>query len=85
VEGDPLELLRVVREAGLAVLVPEETRVGETCGEDLAVAVDYCGAAVGGFDIGGADEGVGETILPVVAQRRWGGLADEVFLVDAGG
>jgi hypothetical protein len=40
VESDPLELLGVLGEAGLAVLVPEEARVGEARGEDLAVAGD---------------------------------------------
>jgi len=59
VEGDPLELLRVLGERGLAVLLPEEARVGEARGEDLAVAVDDRRAAVLGRDVGGADEGVG--------------------------
>ena len=55
---DPLELLRVVRERGLAVLVPEEPGVRKPRRQHLAVAVDDRGAAVVRVDVGGADEGV---------------------------
>ena len=77
VEGDPLQTLRVLGEGLLAVDIPEKTRVRQAGGEHLAVAVDHACAAVFGLDIGGADEGVGEFALVV--------LADEIFLVHAGG
>src|SRR5690606_36082061 len=76
VESDPLELLAMLGERGLAVLVPEEAGVGKARGEDLAVAVDDRRPAVGRFYVGGADEGVGE--FPVL-------LAHEVLLVHARG
>ena len=66
VEGDALELFRMIRQRGLAVLVPEEARVRQARGEDLAVAVDDRGAAVLRFDVGGADERVGELSVLLV-------------------
>ena len=73
VEGDPLQLLRLVGQRCLAVLLPEEASVGQARGEHLAVASDDCRAAIGSRDIGGADEGIGK-----LARRI---LAHEVFLV----
>ena len=76
-EGDALQLLCVIGKASLAVLFPEEARVGETGGEHLAVARDDRRAAILRFDVRGADEGGSE--LPCgVAQH-------EIFLVDAQG
>ena len=60
-ESDPLELPGLFGERHLAVLLPEEARVGKARGEDLAVAVDDRRAAVRRLDVGGADEGVGES------------------------
>ena len=77
VEGDPLQPLGVLGERFLAIDVPEEARVGQARGEDLAVAVDHARAAILRLDIGSADEGVGEFALFV--------FADEVLLVDARG
>ena len=74
-EGDPLQTLGVFGEGLLAVDVPEETRVRQAGGEDLAVAVDHARAAVLRLDIGGADEGVGEFALCI--------LADEILLIHA--
>src|SRR6185369_13812591 len=75
-EGDTGELFGVLGERRLAVLLPEEAGVGQAGGEDLAVARHDPRAAIGGLDVGGADEGVGEgLILPAcgevaVALRR---------------
>ena len=69
VEGDPLQLLRVVREAGLAVLLPEEARIRKPRGEDLAVAVDDRSTTIGRLDVGGAHEGVGELAVSRVAHE----------------
>ena len=60
-----------------AVEVPEEPRVGEAGGKDLAIALDDRRAAVLRLDICGADEGVGKLSRAV--------LADEVFLVHTRG
>ena len=39
------------------ILFPEEARVGQTGGEHALVAVGDGGAAIGGVEIGNADEG----------------------------
>ena len=72
-EDDLAELLRLVFERDLEVLLPEEFGVGEAGGQDLFVAGDDAGAAVGGFDVGGADEMGAEAPLPV--------QTGEIFLV----
>ena len=77
VEGDPLEPLGMIGERFLAVDIPEEARVGQARGEDLAVAVDHARAAILRLDIGGADESVGEFARIV--------LANEILLVHARG
>jgi hypothetical protein len=54
------ELFRLLLEPDFEVLFPEEAGVGEAGCEDFLVAGDDAGAAVGGGDIGDADEGWGE-------------------------
>jgi hypothetical protein len=67
VEGDALELLRVLGERVLRSWSQKKRASLKARGEDLAVAVDDRGR-VRGFDVGGADEGVGE--LAAAARRR---------------
>ena len=67
----------------LAILFPEEPCVRQTRGEDLAVAIDDSRAAIGGDDVGGANEGVGKRALLCALRRAL--AADEVLLVDPRG
>ena len=71
-EGDPLQLLRVLCQRSLLVELPEKARVGEASGEDLAVAVHHHRRIVR-IDIRCADEGVGERVpLPLAGGVRGG-------------
>ena len=85
-EDDVRQLLRLLFERGLEVGVVEEARVGQAGGEDLAVALDDLGAAVGRLDIGGADEGVGQRAVACSAIACSPAIAaDEILLVHARG
>src|SRR5690606_15904434 len=64
-------------EPGLAILFPEEARIGEPRREHLAVARDDFGTAIARIDIRGADKAVGK-----LAARS---VHDKIFLVHARG
>src|SRR3546814_19282124 len=71
--SDLLELLGMLRQRLLQVLFPEETCIGQTRRQHLAVARDDLHAAVDRVDVRGANEAVGELAVRVIH--------DEIFLV----
>ena len=76
-EGNPLQLLGLIRQRNLAVLLPEELRVAQPGRQHLAVAIDNRRAAIRRRNVGGADKRVCEF---------WGKLtraiiADKILLI----
>ncbi len=78
-EGNPPKLFGVLAQQLLLILFPEEPRIRQARGEDLAVAGDDRRPAIKRNDVGGADEGIGQAALFLALTRRF--AADEVFLV----
>src|SRR3546814_10984748 len=72
VECDVREFFGVLGQRLLLILFPEEARVGQARGEDLAAAGDDLCTAVARDDIRGADESVGDLSV--------GAVPDEIFL-----